>query len=322
VLLATLAKDPGQNERVRPLILAYFRLALEVAADVNAADEDRRLALALLAHADFATAGEGLLKLIDPQQSATAQSGAIRALGLMRDDKVAATLLHADRFRGYTPRLREEVIGALLSGPQHLPGLLAALESGAIPPNAIDTLRRRQLTEHRDAEFKARAVKVFASAAPQNRIQVYDALKSVVTLASHAENGKQVFKRTCASCHRLDREGTPVGPDLFGIRNQPKEAILLHIIIPEQEITQGFGAYVVTTQDGRVLTGLLAAETPTSVTLRQALGKEETILRSDVDQIVSSQLSLMPQEFEKQINRQEFADLLAYLKGEKPTTGN
>jgi putative heme-binding domain-containing protein len=236
----------------------------------------------------------------------------------MRDDKIATTLLEAERFKGYTPRLREEVIGAMLSNPQHLPGLLSALESGAVPPNAIDTLRRRQLTEHRDASIKARAAKVYASATNQNRLQVYDAHKVVTSLPANSDHGRQVFKRTCASCHRLDREGTPVGPDLFGIRNQPKEAILLHILIPEQEITQGFAAYVVTTQDGRVLTGLLAAETPTSVTLRQALGKEETILRSDIERIVSSPLSLMPQELEKQINHQEFADLLSYLKGEKP----
>ena len=108
----------------------------------------------------------------------------------------------------------------------------------------------------------------------------------------------------------------PSGPDLFGIRNQPKEAILLHILIPEYEITQGFAAYVVETKDGRTLTGLIASETPTSVTLRQALGKEETVLRSDIEQLVSSKLSLMPQELEKAMTRQELADLISYLKGE------
>jgi putative heme-binding domain-containing protein len=288
-----------------------------LAANTNAPDEVRGQSLALLAHADFATVGPGLLKLVDAQQSATVQSGAVRALSLMKDDQIAAVLLESERFRGYTPRLREEVLSAVLAGPQHTPGLLAALESGAVPPNAIDSLRRRQLTEHRDPAIKARAAKVYASLTPGDRLQVYESLKSVVMLKPDATNGRAVFKKTCAACHRLDREGTPVGPDLFGIRNQPKEAILLHIVIPEQEITQGFAAYVVTTHEGRVLTGLLSAETPTSVTLRQSLGKEDTILRSDIEQIVASKLSLMPQELEKQIQPQEFADLLAYLKGEK-----
>ena len=108
--------------------------------------------------------------------------------------------------------------------------------------------------------------------------------------------------------------GTP--PDLFGIRNQPKESILLHILVPDHEITQGFAAYTVATRDGRVLTGLVASETPTSLTLKQPLGKEDVILRSDIDELAASTQSLMPQGLEKNIPRQEFADLLAYLKGE------
>jgi putative heme-binding domain-containing protein len=290
--------------------------AVAVSLDREAAEPARRLSLALLAHADFVTAGERLLELVDPAEPTTVQSGAVRALGLMRAPAIAATLLEAERFRGYTPRLREEVVGTLLASSQHLPGLVDALESGAVPANAIDSLRRRQLTEHRDPALRARAQTVYANATPGNRAAIYEELKSVVSLDANPAHGKQVFKKVCASCHRLDRDGAPVGPDLFGIRNQPKEAILLHIVIPEQEITQGFAAYVVETQDGRVLTGLLAAETPTSLTLRQALGKEETILRSDIERIVASQLSLMPQELEKQLSRQDFADLLAYLKGQ------
>ena len=135
-------------------------------------------------------------------------------------------------------------------------------------------------------------------------------------MKSDPARGRAVFRRECASCHRLDREGSAVGPDLFGVRNQPKEAILLHILVPDQEITQGFAAYTVATRDGRVLTGLIASETPTSITLRQPLGKEDTILRAEIDELSAGKQSLMPQGLEKSISRQEFADLLAYLKGE------
>ena len=69
------------------------------------------------------------------------------------------------------------------------------------------------------------------------------------------------------------------------------------------------------TKSGRVLTGLIASETPTSVTIRQQLGKEETVLRSDIEQLVSSKLSLMPQSLEKSLTRQELADLKGEQKG-------
>ncbi len=66
-----------------------------------------------------------------------------------------------------------------------------------------------------------------------------------------------------------------------------------------------------------MLTGLVSSETATSVTSQQAQGKEETVLRGDIEELAASKLSLMPQSLETQITRQEFADLLAYLKGEK-----
>jgi putative heme-binding domain-containing protein len=115
--------------------------------------------------------------------------------------------------------------------------------------------------------------------------------------------GRAVFRRECASCHRLDREGFAVGPDLFGIRNQPKPTILLHILVPDLEITQGFSAYTVATKDGRVLTGLIASETPTSLTLRQPLGKEDTLLRDEIDELSAGTQSLMPPGVEKNITR-------------------
>lgn len=310
----TLPDQPTASAKLHELLAR----SLAIARADDQPVEKRKAALGLLALADFPTVGSALLDLVTPQQPDQVQAGAVRALGLMRDERIAATLLAANRFPAFTPRLRDDVLATLISNQQHLPGVLAAIEAGVVPRGAVDSLRRRQLTEHRDPAIRDRARKLFDTAADVNRAKVYDELKDVVSLTADPIRGQAVFKRACSQCHRLDRDGTPVGPDLFGIRNQPKEAILLHIIIPEHEITPGFAAYVVTTTDGRVLTGLIAAETPTSITLRQALGKEETILRKDIEELSASRLSLMPQELEKTVNRQEFADLLSYLKGERP----
>ncbi len=287
------------------------------AEDADAPAEMRRRAIDFLAHAKSSKALPFLSKLVSAQQPEPVQSSAIKALIGLPDEQVAETLLTRERFQSYPPRMREEIIGMLSSTPRHVPGLLTAIESGVVPPAAIDTLRRRQLSQHKDPAVKERATKIFGAGPSGDRAKVYEEHKSVLALTPNAENGRQVFKRACTSCHRLDREGTQVGPDLFGIRNQPKEAILLHILIPEHEITPGFAAYIITTKEGRVLTGLISAETATSITLKQALGKEETILRQDIEELSSSNLSLMPQGVEKTVNKQEFADLLSYLKGEK-----
>jgi putative heme-binding domain-containing protein len=147
-------------------------------------------------------------------------------------------------------------------------------------------------------------------------MKVYEDHKAILTLKADAGNGRAVFKLHCAACHRLDREGVPVGPDLMGIRNQPREAILLHILVPEYEIMPGFASYVIETKDGRTLSGLIATESPASVTLRGAQAQEETIARQNIASMSSTGLSLMPQEMEKNMTRQELADLIAFLKGE------
>ena len=104
----------------------------------------------------------------------------------------------------------------------------------------------------------------------------------------------------------------PVGVE----RNQPKESILLHLVLPEQEVAPNYTNYLCETNEGRVFSGLIAAEAPGSVTLRQAQGVEETIPRGEIASLTASGTPLMPQELEKGMTAQELADLLAYLKGE------
>lgn len=301
----------GAAGDVNGLVAAMKQTALDGAQPLA----HRRTAVGLLAFADYDLAGEALLQLVDPEQPAALQAAAVRALAQSRDGRVAPALLPARRFAAYTPGLRDEVLSALLAQSNHLGGVLSAVESGAVPVGAVDALHRRQLTQHRDPEIRKRAEKLFGTVTG-DRAKVYDAYKDVAAAKAEPARGRAVFRRECASCHRLDGEGSAVGPDLFGIRNQPKESILLHVLVPDHEITPGFAAYTVATKDGRVLTGLVASETPTSITLRQPLGKEDTILRGEIEELAASKQSLMPQGLEKNISRQEFADLLGYLKGE------
>src|SRR5207237_4636768 len=97
-----------------------------------------------------------------------------------------------------------------------------------------------------------------------------DELKGVLSMKADSKNGKQVFVSRCATCHRLERQGVVVGPELVAMRTQPKEVILLHVIVPNYEVAPAFTAYELETRDGRTLSGLIASETPTSITLRQA----------------------------------------------------
>jgi len=73
--------------------------------------------------------------------------------------------------------------------------------------------------------------------------------------------------------------------------------------------------YTAVTRSEREMSRILTAETPSSVTLRSAGGTEETVLRSDLQELSSSGLSLMPEGFEKVMSKQQLADLMAFLTG-------
>ena len=126
--------------------------------------------------------------------------------------------------------------------------------------------------------------------------------------------GREVFKQVCAKCHTFEEEGVEVGPDLGTMRSQPKQVILTHILIPNLSISQNYETYVVVTSSGATLDGVLAAQTPTSITLRREEGEETSILRKDIKRMYISQLSAMPNDLEKQVTVEEMTNLLAYLK--------
>jgi putative heme-binding domain-containing protein len=71
--------------------------------------------------------------------------------------------------------------------------------------------------------------------------------------------------------------------------------------------------YVLLTDDGRSITGMIADETASSVTLRRAEGMSDTVLRTNIEQMQSTGLSLMPEGLETQLNPQQLADVIAYL---------
>jgi putative heme-binding domain-containing protein len=96
------------------------------------------------------------------------------------------------------------------------------------------------------------------------------------------------------------------------------EQLLSNVFDPSLVIGAAYQARVVVTADGRVLTGLVAEESDQRVVLKMQGGKQETIPRSEVEELKVSRLSLMPEDLEQQLKPQELADLFAYITLDKP----
>ena len=134
-----------------------------------------------------------------------------------------------------------------------------------------------------------------------------------LTLKGNPDKGKQLFQTVCSKCHQLEGKGEALGADLKSIRNRGIEGVLLNILDPNREVKPAFLSYVLTLDDGRVLSGLLQTETANTLVLRLPDGMPVTIQRTDVESLFSTGLSYMPEGLEKQLDVQAMADLLSYL---------
>src|SRR5205823_8127328 len=104
-----------------------------------------------------------------------------------------------------------------------------------------------------------------------------------------------------------------IGPDLTGMAVHTKEHLLTEILDPSRSVEGNYRIYTVVTSKGLVLNGLLAAESKTAIELYDAEGKKQTIFRDDIETLTASNKSLMPDGFEKQLDRKQLTDLLEFL---------
>src|SRR5262249_16712487 len=125
--------------------------------------------------------------------------------------------------------------------------------------------------------------------------------------------GKAAFKNQCAKCHVHNGEGERIGPDLTGMSVHPKEELIVHILDPSRSVEGNFRVYKVMCKDGSVALGMLASESRTAIEVFDAEGKKRSILRDDIEELVLSNKSLMPDGFEKQLTRKDLTDLLEFL---------
>lgn len=62
-------------------------------------------------------------------------------------------------------------------------------------------------------------------------------------------------------------KGFEIGPSLYAAANRGAESLLFNILDPNREVNPQYLAFVIVTTEGRILTGMIVAETPTSITL-------------------------------------------------------
>lgn len=323
--LARLLADPDTQIAESALAIAgLLRLheshqmqAALAAAEKVALDGDRPIpqrvaAIALLASAPWDRLSGLAGRLLDARQPAEVQLAAIQALARAEGPRVATVLLNP--WPSYTPQLQAAVLDALFQRQDRLPHLLDAIEKGTVVPSALDPLRRAHLLENPDPGIRKRAATLLAGVTRQDRREVLARYTAALRGRRDPKRGQAVFEQQCAKCHQVRGKGYVVGPDLSSIIRRSDEMLVSDILDPSNQITAGYNQYTVITEDGRIFTGVLAAESPTSVTLRKEQAADEVILRKDIEVMGASTNSMMPENLEKEVSPQDVADLIAWLR--------
>jgi putative heme-binding domain-containing protein len=139
-------------------------------------------------------------------------------------------------------------------------------------------------------------------------------LKSEISKNEQAAAGKLVFEKRCATCHRLQDIGKEVGADLAALKDRSTDALLTAILDPNKAAESRFLVYTVVTKDGLQHSGMLKGETSGSLTLIGNDGKEITVVRADIEELVGSQRSLMPEGLEKDLSAVDIANVIAFVQ--------
>jgi putative heme-binding domain-containing protein len=193
--------------------------------------------------------------------------------------------------------------------------LLRSPGAEALSPDELYAIMRRF-----PAEVQAIAQPLVTRLSDREREQeVYltELVSRTLQTPGNPERGRDVFfsqKVGCYGCHHSEGKGGSVGPDLSLIgRIRDPRALLEAVVFPSSTIVPEFRSFSIVTRDGKTNTGMIVAETSDAVYLRTSQLAEIRISRREVEEIVPSSLSIMPQGLEKTMTDQEFADLLEYL---------
>jgi putative membrane-bound dehydrogenase-like protein len=322
---ALIAGDSPQMAKLREL---HKSAAIEVVQNAqtllrrtNATHQQRTDAISDLALGVFEDQRQLFEQLLSPQEPPEIRKAVLAAIANFDSPEVAALVL--SRWHEMVPTERSQATELLLRREVWAQQLVQHLQSEGLAMSALDPGHVARLQNFPSDRVRKAVLRMSGEKVPHDRRQVFDEYRDAALAGSgDAIHGKLVFEKNCSTCHAVDARSDMIGPNLLQMVKRGRESTLFNILVPNGEVDPRFLEYVVLTATGEVVSGVIASETSTAVTIRTAENKTATILRVDIDELRNTGKSLMPEGFEKTIDRSAMADLLKYLEQAAAAGGN
>ena len=292
-----------------------FERAEAVAADAAARPDVRLAAARLLSRVEKGRdrAATLLAEWLVPRVEPEFQAAAIEALARSGAAGVPGVL--AEAWPALGPSSRARAVDAWLSRPEWMADLLDRVEGGLLGNGALSLQQRDRLFGSPDGALAARARSLLAGGETAARKDVVARYREALEGEGDILRGRDTFLRVCAACHRRGAYGHDVGPNLATVIEHAPERLLANILDPNADIQPGYQASTCVLENGEVVAGLIAGETGGSVTMKLADGTTRNIARSEIEELVTSNRSFMPEGVEETVSPDQMRDLLAFLRG-------
>lgn len=247
---------------------------------------------------------------------------AVATLSKVESPEVAVVVL--ENFDRMQDDLKPRAIELLTQRASWGKALLNAVGKKNIPATMINVNQAQKLSSLGDKELTDLLTKHWGTVRTgrdPGRQKVIDEMRALLEKTpGDPARGLLVYNKVCGQCHKLHGNGQEVGPDITANGRSNFDQLLSNVFDPSLVIGASYQARTVLTTDGRVITGLLAEDTPQRIVLKVQGGKLETIARGDIEELKVSELSLMPEQLEKQLKPEELADLFSLLTLDKPAS--
>lgn len=238
--------------------------------------------------------------------------------GLTQFDDVALGEKLARNYRTFYPAERPALIEALTARASFAQALLKNIRDGKIPRSDLSAAQARQIRSFADEALTRELTEVWGELrdSPADKQAAIDSWKAKLTpdvlAQADKSQGRAVFQKTCASCHRLYGHGGTIGPDLTGGGRASLDYLLLNMLDPSATVGAEYRTSVIVLKDGRVLTGIVASKNDRTLTLQTAQ-ERLTLTVSDIEETKPQTTSLMPDGQLQTLSEEQVRDLVSYL---------
>lgn len=277
---------------------------------------DRRNALRALQIIDKGVTTDLLHELVS--NDLDLRTDALTALITKSNETTARILLH--QFPTFSTDEKRQAVSVLVTSRHLAAALLTAIENGELSRSYVSAFALQQLRSFSDSDIQQRIAAVWADDDTSTRkadeiVRLKELMSVEYLLSGDVAVGRAIFDRTCSNCHRLFGEGGTIGPDLTGSGRKTTDYVIRNLVDPSEEIDPTYRLTTVVTDGGRLFNGFIVKQDDHRITIRT----QDTVVRldmKDVEELFTSNVSMMPDGMLNTLTDEQLRDLLAYLASE------